>query len=186
MAGMLPNKPPPEAQAQYDAFVNNAYKIIYSKESFPQFIQRLQQSAQQDPVEGLASVTALVVARVAESAKRNGQTLPTQMVLKAGMEVMQSLADTCDKAGIHEFAQAEMDDALRRAAKKYAALARESGLVDPQESQERMQVMQQADQAGVFARRPKGEMADEGAEPAEEEGMDQNEAEETMPRRGRM
>lgn len=198
MAGLLQQdgQATPEEQAQYEEFVNNAYKIIYSEKTFPQFIGRMRQAAQQDPVEGLSSTVVMVVMRVQESAKRNGKMIDPVIVFHAGVEILESLADTAMKAGIHKYDDKEIEAASLRSMDKYVALASQAGLIDKQRAVSDYQNMIQADKAGKLDElfpgveekyKPIGDKAIseagmeqpvEGDEPPEEEGEDPNEEDE--------
>lgn len=190
----------PEEQAQYDEFVNNAYRIFYSEKTFPEFMARMRAAAEQDPVEGLAATTVKVVVRVEESARRNGKDISDDVVFHAGVEIMESLADTAAKAGIHEYDAKEVEAASLRAMDMYRVTAGQMGLIDPEQAKRRFSELQQADKAGQLDNiLPKeaidkygaigqkamaqSENPDEGAEPASEQAADPNEMQE---RRGMM
>lgn len=138
----------PEEQAQYDAFVDQAYRIIYSEQTFQQFMERLRQSAEADPAEALARLTVMVVVRVQESARRNGRQTDPEVVFHAGVEILESLADTADKAGIHTYTPDEIEAASLVAMDMYRTMAGEIGLVDQQAAQRDLAMFEEADRAG--------------------------------------
>jgi hypothetical protein len=142
------NQASPEEQAQYEEFVNNAYKIIYSPNTFQAFMARLKEASAQDPVEGLAATTVKVVLRVEESARRNGKDIADDVVFHAGVEILESLADTSAKAGIHQFDEKQLEAAALRAMDMYRAAAMEMGLISKEEAKAAFAELQAADKAG--------------------------------------
>lgn len=150
MAGLLEQDAnvTPEEQQAYNEFVGNAYKILYSEKTFPEFIARLRKAAEQDPVEGLSSVTVMAIIRVQESARRNGKMIDPVVVFHAGSEILAAIADTAAKAGIHEYDEKEIEAASLRAMDKYVAVANEAGLIDKQRAIFDYQSMLQADKEG--------------------------------------
>lgn len=103
----------PEEQAQYDQFVDNAFSLIYDKRSLPNVLKALDGDG--NFVDGLAHTTVTIVARVLDSAKQAGQKISGDVVLHGGKEIMEDLADTAGKAGIHDYTQDEIDAAFLRA-----------------------------------------------------------------------
>lgn len=136
----------PEEQAQYDDFMDKLLQVAYNAKFFPQVLDRIKGGS--DPREGLASVTVAIVKRVADAAKQSGKPFSTDVVFNGGAELLEDLADTAGKAGVHDFSQDELEGALYRAMDIY----REQGgdlSQDPNIQADFGQLMQ-ADQAGAL------------------------------------
>ncbi|RJF80958.1 hypothetical protein D3877_12045 [Azospirillum cavernae] len=136
----------PEEQAQYDQFMDQAFRLIYDQKSFPQVMKRL--VATPDPVEGLAAVVVMVVQRLQDTAKQQGVQLSGDVLYHGGADLLADLADTAEKAGIHTFSPQELEKALYRALDLYRTMGQQSGQLDPRPFQQDWDVLQRADKAG--------------------------------------
>lgn len=136
----------PEEQAQYDRFIDMAFRLIYDQKSFPSILKRL--TATPDPVEGLAAVVVMVVSRLKDSAKQQGLELSNDVLFHGGTELLEDLADTAAKAGIHQYTAQEMEKALYRALDLYRTMEQREGGSDPRPFQQDWDALVQADQQG--------------------------------------
>lgn len=138
----------PEEQAQYDHFVAKAMDLTYTKEFMPQVLGMLQ--GEGDPVEGLARATALIVARVQSAAEQAGEKLPGDVILHAGTEILEDLAELSKEAGIKDYS--EDPDALEaayfRALDQYRVMMQDAGKIDQGSAQRDMAQLQEMDKNG--------------------------------------
>jgi hypothetical protein len=114
----------PEEQAEYDQVVNNAYKMLY--EDVPLLLENI--GGHGDPVTGIATVVANAMSRITDSAVKDGRKFSDGVILNAGVEVLEDLADL--------------------AAETYRSLQQESGNIDPNQAVTDMAALQQAEADG--------------------------------------
>jgi hypothetical protein len=107
----------PEEQEQKDHFVKKAWELIYSDEMWPQILQMLEgggdDTQEGDPVQGLATATEMVVARVGQAAEQAGETLQPDVVYHAGADILEELADVSAIGKIKDYSKDP--DALEKA-----------------------------------------------------------------------
>jgi hypothetical protein len=139
--------PSPEEQAQYDKFVKNGYKMIYGdKATTETVLDGL--SGGGDPVAGLANMTATLVARLVESARRNGVVLSDDVVFAGGMEIFDDLANLQREAGIAELSEEQAEAALFQAMDRYREMGMQGGWIDPQRAAEDIKALREAETSG--------------------------------------
>lgn len=138
----------PEEQRLYNHFVAKAMMLTYDEKMFPQVLSMLE--GEGDPVEGLARATAMIVARVASAAEQAGQQLSGDVVLHAGTEVLEDLAELAREAGIKDFSQDP--DALEasyfRALDHFRMTLQDAGAIDQEAAKRDLGMLQEMDQAG--------------------------------------
>lgn len=142
--GEAPNVSP-EEQAQYDQFMDQAFRLAYDKRTFPTVMGRIAKAP--DPVEGLAAATAMLVSRLKDGAARQSVPLSPDVLYHGGAALLEDLADTAAKAGIHDFTPDEVEGALYRCLDLYRSM--EGG--DPAGKQavaQDWQALVQADRTG--------------------------------------
>ena len=122
----------PEEQALYEKFVAKAWMLVYDPKMFPKIIEMLQGGG--DPMEGLARATATIVARIASMAEQAGQKLSGDVILHAGKEVFEDLAELSGRAGIKDFAADEdaMEGAFFRAMDHFRTMLQGAGRINQQ------------------------------------------------------
>jgi hypothetical protein len=119
----------PEEQQQYDQFVNNCYRVIYTPNMRVTILKRL--AATGKPIDDLANTSVMVVQRVEQSAKQAGQPVSPDVVYHGGLEVLQDLATYAEKAKIHTYTEQETTGAWYRALDLYRQMGEASGQIDP-------------------------------------------------------
>jgi|ETNvirnome_2_300_1030623.scaffolds.fasta_scaffold15236_2 hypothetical protein len=134
----------PEEQAEYDQVVNNAYKMLY--EDVPLLLENI--GGHGDPVTGIATVVANAMSRITDSAVKDGRKFSDGVILNAGVEVLEDLADLAAESGIHDFTPDELESATYLAAETYRSLQQESGNIDPNQAVTDMAALQQAEADG--------------------------------------
>jgi len=103
----------PEEQAAADQFVGRSWQLIYDDRMFPQIVEMLRGPQGGDPAEGLATVTDLVVAKVAHTADQAGVAVPPDAMFHASGDVLEELAEVSKRAQIKDYSQDK--NALERA-----------------------------------------------------------------------
>lgn len=165
----------PEEQAQYDHFVAKAYDLIYDQKTLPKIVDMLDGDGQ-DPMEGLARATALIVGRIGDAAEKAGEHLSGDVVLHAGTEIFEDLANLSRVANIKDYSQDRdaLEGAYFRALDIFRGMLQEAGALDQGAAAADMDRLTQMDADGqleaVFqslAERDAAEAPDEG-QPAEQ------------------
>jgi hypothetical protein len=148
----------PEEQAQHDHFVGKAWELIYSDNMFPQVLQMLEggagEDADGDPVQGLATATDMIVARVANMAEQGGEQLQPDVVYHAGASILEELAEISRRGKIKDYSKDA--DSLERAWFSALDLFRErlksAGEIDEGDAQGGLDRLVQMDQNGTLDR----------------------------------
>lgn len=143
--GQTPNVSP-EEQAQYDKFVDNGLALIYDKKTFPAILTNLK--AGPDPVQALAATTVQIVTRLSDSAQEHGEKIDGDVMFHGGLELLQDLATTAERAGIHKFTPQELDAATYRAMDLARQVLTQKGELDPNQLKQQFGQIVQADRAG--------------------------------------
>lgn len=138
----------PEEQALYERFIARAYDLVYSQEVMPKVLALLGGGG--DPVEGLASATAMVIGRVLGAAEAAGQNIPGDVLLHAGTAVFEDLASLAVTAGIADFDQDrdKLETAYFRALDMVRTTLQESGKMDQASAKADLDQLMAADQDG--------------------------------------
>lgn len=139
----------PEEQAQYDQFMDRAFALAYDERTFPTIMNRIVKAP--DPVEGLAAVTAMLVGRLKDSAARQNVPLSPDVLYHGGAALLEDLADTAGKAGLHDYTPDEVEGALYRALDIYRGMEGENPAGRQAVAQD-WEMMVQADRAGTLDR----------------------------------
>tara|TARA_R110000868_G_scaffold34552_10_gene124791 strand:+ start:4655 stop:5302 length:648 start_codon:yes stop_codon:yes gene_type:complete len=156
----------PEEQAAYDKFVGNAMEIMYPQGQQAQVAQTIvaQLSGEQSdeaakmfaeaqpplgntPIDNLAATTTMIVVTLEDSAAQSGADIPDEVVMHAGQEILEQLADIAEAANIHDFQEEELEGAFYRATDLYRI---SSSRVDPESLSQEFGQVQQADQQGTL------------------------------------
>lgn len=143
------NQATPEEQEQLERFVARSYDVIYDDQTIKPIMQKL---ANEDPIDGLAAATVTVVSRVSEAAEKTGKKIELDVMMEAGREVLQELADLSTSAGIHNFHEDQdgMDGAFFRAVDQYRSELQSAGKLDQATAQQDMQKLEQMSQSGEY------------------------------------
>ena len=160
----------PEEQEQYNMFVSQAFNLIYDEKMMPQIIEMLK--GEGDPIEGLARAASMVISRIRRSAIEGGVDLSGDVLLHAGTEILEDLADLSREAEIKDYTQDPdaLEAAYFRALDIFRVELQENGELDPEANQADLELLAQMDEAGeletVFSN-----LANEDTKAAEERGM---------------
>ncbi len=107
-----------EEQTEYNQVVNNAYNLLY--ENMPALLKSIAGGG--DPVTGIAQAVANVMSRLVNSAAQAGKKFSGGVILHAGIEVLEDLADLAKDAGIDDLTDEELESATYLAAEMYRGL----------------------------------------------------------------
>ena len=140
----------PEEQDLYEQFVARAYLLIYEDEKvFADLVAMLKAG---DPVTQLATAAAMVVYRVKAAADEAGKELPGDVVLHAGKEVFEDLAELAWKIGAHDFKTdtKALEAAWLKAMDQFRLMSEQSGTLDKEAANQDWASLKQADQSGAL------------------------------------
>lgn len=136
----------PEEQAQYDEFVNNAYKLLYSEKTMPAVIDRIKSSP--EPVEAVANIAASTVVRLEDSAVKAGKPISNDVLFQGGREIVEDLADMASEAGIHDFTDEEMEATWYQALDLYREMSKGKSGEMQQAAMQDVEALKQAEASG--------------------------------------
>lgn len=134
----------PEEQAMYDRFMDNGFRLAYSPQTRSAIVQRMKAGG--DPVEGLAAATVNLVGALEESAQKSGATIPPDVLLHGGSDLLADLADYAGAAKVHTFSPEEKERALYMALDLYATRNRDR--IDTQAVGNDLKMLMDADRQG--------------------------------------
>lgn len=138
-----------EEQAQYDAFVENAAEIMYTKEGGPEpeVLGRL--STGKKPIDTMAQTLVWLVMLVEQDAKRQGQEIDDGVIFHAAAEILEMLIELSEAAGLHTWKEAEIQGAWYNALDMYReANSGPGGRIDEQEAASAFEALDAADKEG--------------------------------------
>ena len=156
----------PEEQAQYDKFINNAYRVIYDEKMAPQLLKKIQNA--EDPKAELAMSAVNVVMTLQEKAEASGAPVSDEVLFHGGLAVVEDIANFSNVAKAYEFSNTEIEEAVMAAVDLYGSMALDAGKVDEQGAAKSYQEMLAANEEGRLEEVLPG--ATEGAEYAKKFG----------------
>lgn len=162
----------PEEQQIYNQFVGRAMLMIYDDKMLPKVIDMLDGGAEKgqdgDPMEGLARTTALVVGRVAQAADKAGQKLPGDVLLHAGKEILEDLAELSRVAKIKDYSEDPdaLEGAMFRALDQFRLILQGAGRLDQRAAQTDMAKLEEMDKSGELETMLRGLAAKDANAPA--------------------
>lgn len=176
----------PEEQAQYNEFVSQGRMLVDDKKTMPTLLKNIQGDG--NPVEGLANSLYAVVMRLEDSAEKAGKEFSGDVKYHGATEIMEHMVELAEAAGIHEYSDQNMESALTIALDLYRVAKQQSGEIQPEQFQDELAMLQQAEQEGRLDEVLPGitEYAENAPQPQDVEGSGQPPAEEERPRRGLM
>lgn len=135
-----------EEQAQYDQFVSNGAKLIYSPEIRKTVQKNL--SGAGNPIEGLANTLVMIVTRLDQSAQENSIEVSGDVKMHGAMELLDLLIEYAEESRIAQIDEKMAEQALYLAFDMYRAQLEASGGIDQASMEEDMQSVAAAEQAG--------------------------------------
>lgn len=144
--GMVPSGANDAAlKKQYTLFLAKGHALIFSPKTFPIIVQKLKLGSQQDPVGTMASIVVMVISMLTQDPANQ---LPKELLLQAGTQFIESIAEISEKARAHVFTGQEKQAAAYRGADMYRVQLAKQGKIDPAQAQQEMEALKQSDQSG--------------------------------------
>ncbi|MCA1971905.1 MAG: hypothetical protein LDL44_03635 [Caenispirillum sp.] len=142
----------PEEQRLYETVVKNAHRLIYDVNAEGRgtvrkgVLESLRGAG--NPKEGLAATAASIAKRLLDSARESGVQIDGDIMLNAGQEIVEELADLQAQAGIADLPEDAIEGAFYRAADLVRETASAEGVLDTQVFARDFKAMQEADAGG--------------------------------------
>lgn len=140
----------PEEQAAYEQVVRNALRIIYPEnadgKAAPTVLKALK--AGDNPILALANAAVTIVTTLRESAKQAGRQLDPEILFHAGAEIVEELAELAEAAKVHDFSEAEIENAFYAALDMYRSGAEQTGDIDREGLMQGFEELKAADNEG--------------------------------------
>lgn len=136
----------PEEQALYNKVVSAAMLGLYDKSVLPQIVQTLKGS--DDPAGGIAEVAATMAMRVFTFAQEEGTTIPGDVMLHAGKEIVEVVAEIAERLAGLQVDEAMIEEAYYRALDRFRSMAQQQGLYGEDAMQEDVAMLRQMKQDG--------------------------------------
>lgn len=138
----------PEEQAQYDKFVAKGLEFVFDEKMLPGTVDMLQGDG--DPVAGLARTTALIIGRISTAAEKAGEKLSGDVVLHAGTEIFENLADVSKEVGVKNFEEDPdaLEGAYFRTLDEFRMLMTDAGRIDQEAAKGDLAQLQAMDERG--------------------------------------
>lgn len=134
----------PEEQQLYNRFVGLSMTLLYDQKFMQRAIDMMK--ARKTTMEGVAEVAALVAFQVYTQAQKQGQEIPSQVVVHAGMEVITLVVELALAAGLEPMTDKEMELAFYGAADAFREKMETAGMIDPAQleaDRQQIEAMQQ-------------------------------------------
>lgn len=138
----------PEEQAAYDQFVTNGMEVMYSDQVMPQILETIQGSG--NPVEGLGNAVAMLAIYLDDSARESGSEIPGDVKYHGSVELLEQMAELAEQAGIHQFSEEDLENALYVALDTYRTTQQAAGKLPVEELQQDMNELVAAEQTGTI------------------------------------
>ena len=137
----------PEEQAELERFVGRAEQLIFSKQAYPAFVGILKQG---EPSDALANATVVAVNKVNETAEQADTQLGGDILMAAGKEIVQRLADVATQEGIFDFHkdQDKIDASFFKAVDDFRQMQEAAGKIDKNVAQEDLAMLAELDRQG--------------------------------------
>jgi hypothetical protein len=135
-----------QERQQLELFIANGRKII--NEAGEQILGQIQA---QDPVDGVATATVMVLERLQEAALESGAQLSPDVVISAGAYIMGDIIALYEQSGGEPFNDEQKYQAFSLAASMYIDNALKSGKITPEELQAFADMMAQSEEGQKVA-----------------------------------
>ncbi|GAB5434808.1 MAG: hypothetical protein EpisKO_41780 [Epibacterium sp.] len=132
----------PEMQKVYNRFVGACMLVVWDEKFMPKALELFQKNPNQ--TDALASVTAGVVQRVFQEAKKKGTSIPLEVLVHGGLEVVQQVAEMATTGGVQGIERDEIETAFYLAADKLREVLVSSGDLDLSEAEQGLQQLRAA------------------------------------------
>lgn len=135
----------PEEQAVYERFVARAVLAIYDDAAMPQVLEMLKSG--DTPKDGVARAAAVITMRVKDAAEKAGQDV-SEVLMPAGAEIVETLVELSEAAGIGEFSPEDLEGAFYLAVDHFRTMLEGNGQLDKDKAVQDFQAIAQAGQEG--------------------------------------
>lgn len=141
--GQQPSGPPltdgPVDPDTYQKVVANCMTVV--TQSLKAILKSIADS--QDKPGALATAAVHVLLRVEDSFEQSGGKLVLTMSFNAGAATLIDISEACEKAGVHQFGQKEIEAAFLQAVDQYRVIRAHQGRLDQAMFQQQLQQMKQ-------------------------------------------
>jgi hypothetical protein len=127
----------PEEQAAYDSAVNHAMTMMYDGQTAQQVLQVLQGG--ENLAEGVAQAAVMILSRVYDSSRQQGQPLSDDVLMAAGEEIVGLLFELAEAANIGTATDDDVFMATTRALQLWAEA--HPDMLDQEGMQQSMQAL---------------------------------------------
>jgi hypothetical protein len=93
---------PPEEQAAYEQFVASGMLALNDKAAASKIIKSLDT---EDPRAGVALVSAAIISRVIQAAKKAGNDIPRDVILHGTSAIVEQVIERSEEVGVHAFSK---------------------------------------------------------------------------------
>lgn len=134
----------PEQQAAYNRFVGMALLHVYDEKVMPKIIGQIGDDVANDVGRAAANVGFVVL----KKAQQGGETVPPEVILHGGQEVVASIAELVAKAKGIEMDPQQVEQAYYVAADTFRQMMQGEGGVDPETAAQDMEALRQMEESG--------------------------------------
>lgn len=138
--GQQAQRASPEEQRIYTRFVGLAGTLLYDDRFSERAIEMIR--AEPTTMEGVAKVASLIAFQVYSEGKRQGQEIPADVVVHAGMEIITLVIEFALASGFEPMTDQEIELAHYGAADQFRDRMEAAGHIDPQQMQADRQQLQ--------------------------------------------
>lgn len=139
----------PEEQQLYEKFVSMALLHIYNEKTLPTIIERMKEG--DNPRQSIGEVAAGIGFAVMKKAQAAGESIPGEIILHGGQEVVSALVEIYEKGSGEEMSEGDINGAYYVAADEFRELAEGEGMIDPEALAGDMQSFQAMEEDGSLA-----------------------------------
>jgi len=149
----------PFSKREFDIFVANGTKMIYSEKISDQIISQVVDA--KNPVVAIAEVTLAIISRLEQSAKAAGKNPSYETLIYGGNALMGEVIESAEAAGMKKLTKPERYEALNLAVGKYIDQAIKTGQMTKDELMKLAEDAQQTEMGQKMNRFVSGKMSPE-------------------------
>lgn len=139
----------PEEQDIYNRVVSLAMLALYDEKAMPEIVNLLK--ASDDPATEVGNVVANIAMKVFTFAKESGTVVPGEVMMHAGAEITEQVAEVAERVGV-PIDEAALEQSFYAALDAYRVMAQEQGDYSDETVQQDMAGLKQMDQDGTIDR----------------------------------
>ena len=145
----------PEEQAEYEQFMDNAFKLLYADDAVrPEVLQALQVGEPTTPdgpnpaILALAQAAVTIVQRLDDSAREQGKVISDDVLIHGGMAVVEELGEIADAGKIYDYSEEDLTGAFELAVDMYRPKAIADGRTTEETLKGQFAEINEAESAG--------------------------------------